>query len=85
MDLASYADGMQGKLIAAARSLLGWGQVELARRAEISQPTLRALENETGNPTRASEQKVLTVLRAKGIQFEEAPGRISVSLVWKPE
>ena len=76
-----YANGMKGKLIAAARALLGWSQQELATRAGVSRQTLVSLERDSGNPTRSSETAVVNVLLAEGIEFEETPTRISAALV----
>ncbi len=79
-----YATDMQGKLIAAARGLLGINQTELAERAGISRKTVLALEQDTGNPTRASERAVVEALESAGVHFEESPGRIGVWLARKP-
>ena len=80
-----YASEMQGRLIAAARSLLGWSQDELARRANIARKTLVGIERETGNPKRASEHAVVEVLEGEGVRFEETSERITVSLVRRPK
>lgn len=81
MRLSEYGSGMQGKLITAARALLGLSQTELATRADISRATLVNLEKDTGNPTRNSEKAVLDYLKGEGIQFEETADRIGVLLV----
>ena len=81
MRLSEYGRGMQGKLITAARDLLGLSQAELAARAKISRTTLVNLEKDSGNPTRNSEKAVLDVLKAEGIQFEETAARVGVALV----
>lgn len=75
-----YAEGMQGKLISAARALLGWSQERLAEQADVSRQTLVSLERDTGNPTRTSERAVVAALEAEGIAFEESPSRIGVFL-----
>ena len=81
MSIIGYANGMKGKLIAAARALLGWSQQELALRAGVSRQTLVNLERDSGNPTRSSETAVVNTLVSEGREFEEAPGRISAALV----
>lgn len=74
-----YGKGMEGKLIAAARALLGWKQDRLAEEAGVSLPTLRGIEK-NGNPKRATERAVVDVLEAEGIAFEESPDRVGVFL-----
>ena len=80
MPVVGYAKDMQGKLIAADRSLLGMSQTELAAKAGVSRPTVTSLEHDTGNPTRASERRVIDVLEAEGVSFVETPERIGVFL-----
>lgn len=80
MTVLSYANDMQGKLIAAARSLLGMSQEELCRRANVSRQTLVSLERDSGNPTRSSERKVVDILESDGVVFEETGERIGVYL-----
>ena len=84
MAVIGYANEMQGRLIAAARSLLGWSQDELARRANIARKTLVGIERESGNPKRASERAVVEILEAEGVRFEETSERITVSLIRRP-
>lgn len=74
-----YADGMEGKLIAAARALLGWNQDLLAEKAGITRPTLMGVEK-NGNPKRDTERAVVEALEAEGIAFEESPDRVGVFL-----
>lgn len=50
-----------GKQLAAARALLGIGQVELAKAANISAPTLRRMEASTG-PVEGMKNNVAAVL-----------------------
>lgn len=60
--------------IRAARSLLGWNGVELAKAAGVSLQTIRRMESELG-PGRSSAAKVEGVRRAletAGVIFLEA-------------
>jgi DNA-binding XRE family transcriptional regulator len=80
MPVLGYIEGMQGKLITAARALLGMSQRELSEKAKVSRPTLVSLEGDKGNPTRNSERDVIAALEAAGIVFEETGERIGVYL-----
>jgi DNA-binding transcriptional regulator YiaG len=69
----SEINQITGRQIAAARALLGMGQVELAALAKISAPTLRRME---ASPARAEGMKnnvaaVITALESAGIKFIE--------------
>lgn len=75
-----YAVDMNGKLIAAARTLLGWSQDQLAEKAEVSRRTVISLETERGDPKRSTEKKVVDALKAQGIEFTEVPGKIGVAI-----
>lgn len=75
-----YPLDMQGKLIAAARILLGMTQEELTKRSGISRQTLVSLERDSGNPTKGSEKKVIDVLASEGISFEDTPARLGLFL-----
>jgi transcriptional regulator with XRE-family HTH domain len=58
-----------------ARGLLGWSQTELARRAELSLPTVKRFEAGTG--LRVSEEavdKMQRALEAGGVDFIEENG-----------
>ena len=60
-----------GKQIAAARALLGLGQVDLAKMANISAPTLRRMEtgSEDVKPMTNNIRAVVAVLHGMGITF----------------
>lgn len=66
---AYKASMLDGRSIRAARSLLGWSQLELCKRAGISRATLNDLENNTGDPRRSSQSSVEETLRKSGIEF----------------
>jgi predicted transcriptional regulator len=70
---------MKGHQVRAARELLGLGQKELARAAEISVPTLRDIEQGTGDPRRSSVDAVEIYLAARGIKFTNEIGVIGLS------
>lgn len=80
MPVLGYTDDMQGKLIIAARALLGMSQQDLCAKADVSRPTLGSLEGEKGNPTRDSERAVIAALEGEGVVFEETGDRIGVYL-----
>ncbi|WP_395454835.1 helix-turn-helix transcriptional regulator [Azospirillum melinis] len=75
-----YAVDMNGKLIAAARTLLGWSQDQLAEKAEVSRRTVISLETDKGDPKRSTEKKVVDTLKAQGIEFTEMPDKIGVAI-----
>jgi len=65
-----------GRQIAAARTLLGMGQVELAESASISAPTLRRVEAAKENPIEGTASKnnlaaLIRALEAAGVEFIE--------------
>lgn len=67
----SEINQIAGKQIAAARALLGMGQVELAELADISAPTLRRIEagSEDVKPMKNNLRAVIGVLHERGITF----------------
>jgi transcriptional regulator with XRE-family HTH domain len=77
----SERDHVSGRQIAAARTMLGLNQDELARRANISVPTLRRME--AGIPVAAglpnNVAAVRAVLETEGITFTfDASGPLGV-------
>lgn len=64
-------DHITGRQLAAARVLLGIGQVELASRSHVSAPTLRRMEASEGavEGMRNNVASVVAVLQAAGISF----------------
>ncbi len=65
-----------GRQLAAARALLGIGQVELAQRANVSAPTLRRMEDSEG-PAKGMKNNVASVvaaLESAGIIFIDSNG-----------
>lgn len=67
----SEINQIAGKQIAAARALLGMGQIELAALADISAPTLRRIEagSEDVKPMKNNLRAVISVLHERGITF----------------
>ncbi|HXB77010.1 MAG TPA: helix-turn-helix transcriptional regulator [Bradyrhizobium sp.] len=56
----------------AARSLLGWSQTELAKRAGLSLPTVKRVEREDGDGPNVSEEarnKLRVTLEKAGVVF----------------
>jgi transcriptional regulator with XRE-family HTH domain len=56
----------------AARSLLGWSQTELAKRAGLSLPTVKRVEREDGGGPNVSEEarnKLRATLEKAGVEF----------------
>jgi DNA-binding transcriptional regulator YiaG len=76
----SENDHLTGRQIAAARTLLGLGQTELAVAANISVPTLRRMESSVGEATGYANnvEAVRRALEAAGVIFVaengEGPG-----------
>lgn len=69
---------ISGKQIAAARALLGIGQVDLASSANVSAPTLRRMEASDG-PATGMKNNVAAVVRTlsdKGIEFIDGGVRL---------
>jgi transcriptional regulator with XRE-family HTH domain len=67
-----------GRQLRAARALLGWEQIELAKRSRVAIGTIRRMESftgEIGSRTSTLSQVQATLERA-GIQFlnDESPG-----------
>jgi transcriptional regulator with XRE-family HTH domain len=62
---------LHGEQIKAARSLLGWSQAELAKKAGVAHMTVRRFEAKNGpvNGTISSLTRVQATLEAAGIQF----------------
>ena len=67
---------ISGRQIAAARALLGLGQVELATLASISAPTLRRMEAAEGPLTGMKNNiaAVISALESAGVLFIDANG-----------
>lgn len=58
----------------AARALLNWSRVELAKHTGISEPTLHRLENDIGEPEVKTHQKIRKTLEQIGIEFLDNSG-----------
>jgi hypothetical protein len=79
----SENDQLTGRQIAAARTLLGLGQAELATAARISVPTLRRMESSDGEATGYANnvEAVRRALESAGVQFiPENGGGLGVRL-----
>jgi hypothetical protein len=79
----SENDQITGRQIAAARTLLGLGQAELAAEARISVPTLRRMEASDGQATGYANnvEAVRRALESVGVQFiSENGGGLGVRL-----
>lgn len=70
----SEINHITGRQIAAARTLLGLGQVELAKAASVSAPTLRRMEASDGPAVGMANNvaAVVAALEAAGVQFIDA-------------
>ena len=55
--------------IRAARGLLGWSQIELARAAGLSEPTVKRFETGQTNVSEAAVTKMVSALEAAGVEF----------------
>lgn len=60
---------VNGRLISAARALLGWDQVQLAERAGIRRQTLADMEGEVRRPQARIRDAVLAALEGEGVRF----------------
>jgi DNA-binding transcriptional regulator YiaG len=81
--LVSENNQLSGRQIAAARTLLGLGQAELAAAASISVPTLRRMEASDGAATGYANnvEAVRRALESAGVQFiPENGGGLGVRL-----
>lgn len=56
-------------LVRTARSILGWNQVELAKRAGISEPSVSRLERYEGTGRLSTLQKITKAFEEVGISF----------------
>src|ERR1044072_8173528 len=73
-----YGQYMEGRQIKAARAILGLSQAELCELAGISRATLIDLENDTGDPRRASIAGVEDAFRKRGIIFTDDGKNIGI-------
>jgi transcriptional regulator with XRE-family HTH domain len=62
---------LHGEQIRAARSLLGWSQADLAKKADVSQMTVKRFEAKNGpvTGTIASLSRIQNALESSGLQF----------------
>lgn len=67
-------DMVNGRLISAARALLGWDQTALAGKAGIRRQTLAELEAEVRRPQARVRNSVLGTLEEAGVRFVEIDG-----------
>ena len=58
----------------AARGLLQWSQQKLAKEAGVGVVTVIQLENEAGQPRRATMQVLRNALEAAGVEFIDENG-----------
>lgn len=76
---AGHAPGpMRGPQARAAREMLGMSQAEVCETVGVSRPTLRDIENGTGDPKRSSLEKVRAYYVGRGIRFTDEPGVIGL-------
>lgn len=59
--------------IKAARGLLGWKQIDLASRADLSAPTIKAAENPAARVSDLTLFKIRRAMESMGIEFIENP------------
>jgi len=69
---------ISGKQLAAARALLGIGQVDLAKAANISAPTLRRMEASKGmaEGMKNNVAAVVSALEERNVEFIEGGVRV---------
>ncbi|WP_144768688.1 hypothetical protein [Methylobacterium dankookense] len=61
--------GLQGRHLRAARGLLGWSMMDLARASRLSLSTMRRLEDDAEVSGSRSRHLAVSALRAAGIRF----------------
>jgi transcriptional regulator with XRE-family HTH domain len=73
---------LYGEQIRAARSLLGWSQIELATRADVAHMTVRRFEASNGPVSGKIESliRIQSALEAAGIIFQPADGQYGVGV-----
>lgn len=57
--------------IRAARTVLGWSQTELAKRAGVARPTVARIELFIMQPKLDTVEKIRSTLRQAGIEFAD--------------
>jgi predicted transcriptional regulator len=57
--------------IKAGRTVLGWRQTELAKKAGIARPTVARIESFTMQPKLETAEKIKDALRNAGIEFSD--------------
>jgi len=57
--------------IKAGRTVLGWSQTELAKRAGIARPTVARIESFSMQPKLDTAEKIKDALRKSGIEFSD--------------
>lgn len=55
----------------AGRTVLGWSQTELAKRARIARPTVARIESFTMQPKLDTAEKIKDALRQSGVEFSD--------------
>jgi transcriptional regulator with XRE-family HTH domain len=55
--------------IRGARGLLGWSQIELAKAAGLSEPTVKRFETGLANVSKGAIAKMVAALEAAGVEF----------------
>lgn len=66
---------LEGPQIRAARALIGWSQTRLAEAAELSLPTVKAVESRgTARSSVATVEAIKSALEAAGVVFIASNG-----------
>ena len=60
---------ISGRQLAAARSLLGWSQEQLATAADVTQFTIMSWETERHLPRQATIDRVRQAIEDRGVEF----------------
>jgi predicted transcriptional regulator len=71
-----------GRQLAAARSMLGWGHAELAKKARVSVSLIRRMESYAGEAINGNAESLLAIveaLKTGGVHFIE--GGVQVAQV----
>jgi DNA-binding transcriptional regulator YiaG len=74
----SSASRMSPEQCRAARAWLGWSMDDLARRARVSNSTVRDFEAGRREPIRNNLEAIRTALENEGLSFVQNPERVGI-------
>ncbi len=69
--------------IKAGRTVLGWSQTELARRAGIARPTVARIESFSMQPKLDTAERIKDALRKSGVEFSDHHPELGLTMTVK--